>query len=46
MSPEEECGSIEDVICDLMDSERFHGFSAEDGLFDEAHIDPIMKRCT
>ena len=46
MSPEEDWDSIEEVLGDLMDSERFHGFSTEDGLFDEAYIDPIMKHRT
>ena len=40
MSPERDSDSIEALIEEMMDSEKFHGMTTDD-LFDTAHLSPI-----
>ena len=43
MSSQQDSVSIEAMIQDMMDEERFHGMAGEEELFDEARIDPIKS---
>ena len=46
MSSPQDSVSIDAMIEDMMDEQRFHGMTGEEDLFDEAKIDPIKSDST